>query len=84
VPVTAKAFAVMSRAGSVYVPDFVCMAAPLLAGLDPEGGDPVERVRTVTGELAADGGAPWRAAVERAETFLATWRDPLPFGRPLA
>ena len=34
VPVTAKAFAVASRAGAVYVPDFVSLAAPLLAGFD--------------------------------------------------
>ena len=31
VPITAKALAVMGRAGVTYVPDFVAIAAPLLA-----------------------------------------------------
>lgn len=84
VPVTARAFAVLERANVRFVPDAVSCAAPLLARVEPGGGDPVERVAGVAAELAARGGSPWRAAVERAETFLATWQPKLPFGRPLA
>ncbi|MGH9119515.1 MAG: hypothetical protein ACRD0A_17055, partial [Acidimicrobiales bacterium] len=84
VPVTAKAFAVLSRAGSVYVPDFVSLAAPVLAGFDPDGGDPVDRVRALTAELAGEGTGLWMAAIARAEEFLASWQPALPFGRPLA
>jgi len=83
-PVTAKAFAAFRRAGVSYVPDFVALAAPLLAACDADGGDPVERVATVASELAAHGPDAWIEAVARAETFLATWQDTLPFGRPLA
>jgi glutamate dehydrogenase/leucine dehydrogenase len=84
VPVTAKAFAALSRAGVVFVPDAVSLAAPLLATVDPSGGDPVERVRAVAAELAPSGVDAWRRMVERAEAFLATWQPSLPFGRPLA
>ncbi len=84
VPVTAKAYATLNRAGARYVPDAVSCAAPLLAVADPEGGDPVERVARAAGEVALEGGEPWRVAVDRAERFLATWQDEHPFGRPLA
>lgn len=84
VPVTAKAYAALTRRGSTFVPDALSCAAPLLAVADPAGGDPVERVAAMAAELAAAGGEPWREAVARAETFLGTWRDQLPFGRPLA
>jgi glutamate dehydrogenase/leucine dehydrogenase len=84
VPVTAKAFAALSRSGTVYVPDFLSLAAPLLAGFDPGGGDPVERVRSLAAELAGEGTAMWMAAAVRAEDFLRTWQSTLPFGRPLA
>lgn len=84
VPVTAKAYAVLSRAGTVFLPDAVACAAPLLAVADPDGGDPVERVATAAGELSGSGVDAWRAMVERAEAFLATWQPTLPYGRPLA
>ena len=84
VPVTAKAYAVLCRAGRVFVPDALTCAAPLLAVADGDGGDPVERVATASGELAGLGVDAWRAMVDRAETFLGTWQPRLPFGRPLA
>ncbi len=84
VPVTARAFAVLSRAGSVVVPDFLSTAGPLLAALDPAAGDPMERVQASVAELAGEGTGLWMAAVTRAEAFLGTWQDELPFGRPLA
>ena len=84
VPVTAKAYATLNRAGATFVPDAVSCAAPLLAVADPDGGDPIERVAAVAAELAGEDGEPWRNAVARAETFLATWQERLPYGRPLA
>ena len=84
-PVTAKAYAAFRRAEIVYVPDFVALAAPLLAAFDPTSTeDPVERVRQKMEDLTGDGPNAWLNAVDRAETFLSTWQDALPFGRPLA
>lgn len=84
VPVTARAHAVLTQAGVVHVPDFLSTAAPLLHAHDPDGGDPVERVRDAVAAHADSDTGLWMAAVEQAETFLRTWQDELPFGRPLA
>ena len=84
-PVTAKAYAVLRSAGITYVPDFVALAAPLLAACDAQNDtDPVERVRATVAELAPSGPDAWLVAVGMAEAFLSTWQDALPFGRPLA
>ncbi|MGH9186207.1 MAG: hypothetical protein ACRD0U_10405 [Acidimicrobiales bacterium] len=84
VPVTAKALAMLAKAGTVVVPDFLTTLAPLLAVQDGAGGDPVERVRTSVAGVAAAGVESWLAACSRAEDFLRGWRAELPFGRPLA
>lgn len=84
VPVTARALAVLGRAGTVVVPDFLATAGPMLAALDEAGGDPMERVHATVAELAGEGTNLWMAAAVRAEEFLRTWQDALPFGRPLA
>ncbi|MEZ5260378.1 MAG: hypothetical protein R2755_01055 [Acidimicrobiales bacterium] len=85
VPVTAKALAVMGRAGVTYVPDFLSIAGPVLAGVGQV--DPLEcppRIASVVAECAAHPRGLFLGACERAETFLKTWQDQLPFGRPLA
>jgi glutamate dehydrogenase/leucine dehydrogenase len=84
VPVTARALAVLRRAGTVVVPDFVSTAAPLLSAMDPSGGDATGRVRDSVAELVGEGTELWMAAALRAEAFLRTWQPALPFGRPLA
>lgn len=84
VPVTAKAFAVLERAGVIFVPDAVSLAAPLLALVDPDGGDPVQRVAKRAEALTEAGPAAWRKMVTEAEEFLRTWQATLPYGRPLA
>lgn len=84
VPVTARALAVLGRAGRVVIPDFLSIAAPLLAAHDTDGGEPVERVRAAVQDLADRGTGLWLAAAERAEEHLANWTDERPFGRPLA
>ena len=84
VPVTARALAVLGRAGTVVVPDFLATAAPLLGALAPDDGDPVLRVHDAVAALAGEGTGMWLAAVTAAEGHLATWQAALPFGRPLA
>lgn len=84
VPVTARALAVLSKAERVVIPDFLATAAPLLAGYDAAGGDPVQRVHTAVTDLAEAGTGLWLAAAKRAEQNLATWTAEKPFGRPLA
>jgi hypothetical protein len=84
VPVTARAHAVLSHAGRVHVPDFLSTAAPLLHAHDREGGDPVNRIEASVAELAGEGTGLWMAAAVRAEEFMRSWLDELPFGRPLA
>jgi glutamate dehydrogenase/leucine dehydrogenase len=84
VPVTARALAVLGRAGVVVVPDFLATAAPALTAVDPDGEDAVLRVHDAVAALADEGTNLWMAAVLKAEDHLATWQDDLPFGRPLA
>lgn len=84
VPVTARALAVLGRADIVVVPDFLATAAPLLAAMDPDGGDATERVTRAVAALTSEGTNLWMAAALKAEAFLQTWQDNLPFGRPLA
>ena len=84
VPVTARALAVLGRDDRVVIPDFLATAAPLLAGFDADGGDPVQRVHTAVTDLADQGTGLWLAAARRAEEHLATWTAEKPFGRPLA
>ena len=90
-PVSAKALAILSRAGVAVLPDFI-VTAGALAAWPTEGAaapsDPfaaaAELVTGALGEvLGAEQGAVI-AACERAEAFLATWRAELPFGRPIA
>ena len=84
VAVTARALAVLGRAGAVVVPDFLATAAPLLAAVDRDGGDPMTRVHEAVAGLAGEGTNLWMAAALRAEEHLRTWQEALPFGRPLA
>ena len=84
VPVTARALAVLGRAEVIVVPDFLATAAPLLAAMDPAGGDATERVSAAVADVAIEGTNLWMAAALRAEAFLQTWQSALPFGRPLA
>ena len=65
VPVTARALAVLGRAGVVVVPDFLSTAAPLLAAVDPDGGDAMTRVHESVAALAGEGTNLWMAAVDQ-------------------
>lgn len=91
VPVTAKALAILRRRGIDVLPDFVTTAGPLFAAHAPAD-DGLEEIRdTVTRRISGvltevreheDGSL--LAACYRAESFLRSWCDALPFGRPLA
>jgi glutamate dehydrogenase/leucine dehydrogenase len=93
IPVTAKALAVLQRAGVVVLPDFVTTAGPLLGAalpaLDGEGppltvDDVAATIGAVITDVLSDESGPVLGACLRAEAFMRTWRDELPFGRPLA
>lgn len=93
IPVTTKAFAMLRRSGVSVLPDFVSAAGPVFAmwPADSEAATPTsvesDAVSTITdlvGELAGHDDGPLLAACYRAEAFLSTWQDKLPFGRPLA
>lgn len=85
VPVTARALAVLGRAGVVVVPDFLSTAAPVLTAVAAAGDDAAMlRVHDAVAALAGEGTNLWMAAVTKAEDHLRTWQDALPFGRPLA
>lgn len=90
-PVTAKALAMLTAAGTVVLPDFIVTAGPLVAWpaegaeapADPAGAAR-ELVTGALGEVLDHERGALLAACERAESFLLTWRSDLPFGRPIA
>jgi glutamate dehydrogenase (NAD(P)+) len=94
IPVTAKGLAVLRRQGVRVLPDFITTAGAMLGGLAPglDGASGTTRsvdevsaqVREVLGEVLDHEQGPVLGACHRAETFLRTWREQLPFGRPLA
>jgi hypothetical protein len=90
-PVTAKGLAVSRRRDIVVVADFLSMLGPLLSFRPPEGAtadslrtEADSTVRTIATEVAGHEEGPYLGACYRAEAFLSTWQETLPFGRPLA
>lgn len=89
-PVSSKALAVLRKAGTPVLPDFVTTAGPILSWWPDEGASP-ESVRSaatatvtaVLAETADDPEGPYLGACRRAEAFMRTWVTELPFGRPL-
>jgi len=89
VPVTAKALAVLRRAEVVVIPDFVSTSGSMFAGWPTETTtDPrlelTSSIEAVLDEVLVHDDGPLLGACYRAEAFMSTWRDELPFGRPLA
>ncbi len=90
-PLTAKALAVLRQAGVAAPADFVALAGSTIAlwgGPDRSetGIEAIitERITALSTEFAVHGDGPLLSACHRAEEFLGTWQDTLPFGRPLA
>lgn len=84
-PFTAKSYAILRRAGVEAVPDFAVLAGVLHAQWT--GAAPDEAAKVVSDLIAdcrgeADG--TYLAACYRAESFLRSWQQKLPFGRPFA
>ncbi len=89
IPVTTKAFAMLRRAGVVFVPDFISAAGTLLAGFEEGDDDAVatsiaRQVSSVLEGIAGSDDGVFIAACRQAEANLAEWTDVKLFGRPLA
>lgn len=90
-PFTARALAVMQRADIAVVADFISTSAPLLAAWPTGAATPeaviaaaTDTIGAVLDETKGHGDGAFLGACHRAEAYLSTWRDELPFGRPLA
>lgn len=87
-PVAPKALAELRRRGIVALPDTVALAGPAIVGRvdgpDAEAAlaEVDRRVADIMAAAAHEDG-PLLGSFELAEEFLRTWRDELPFGRPL-
>lgn len=95
IPYTTKAVIDLDRAGVTVLPDFVTTAGPIFgewptgeATPDAVRASATEAIGALTTQVLADAKSrevpPILSACERAEEFLLTWRDELPFGRPFA
>ncbi len=90
-PVSAKALAMLTRTGTVVLPDFIVTGGGLAAWPADGASLPddlpaaaAEMVTSALGEVLGAQQGPLLAACERAEAFLLGWRSELPFGRPIA
>ncbi|MGI9623545.1 MAG: hypothetical protein ACR2PK_11965 [Acidimicrobiales bacterium] len=90
-PYTARALAVMQRGNITAVPDFIPLAAPAFAWWPEPNATADDAIATATAavesaiaETRSHEDGFFLGACYRAETFLGSWLDELPFGRPLA
>ncbi|MCY4068630.1 MAG: hypothetical protein OXE79_05950 [Acidimicrobiaceae bacterium] len=88
---TAKALAVCRKRDIVAVPDFVSLAGSTIAAWsstdisdDEVRAAVAETVSSLMSEALDSADGAFLGACCAAEAFLSTWRDELPFGRPLA
>ena len=88
--VSSKALAVLRAAGTPVAADFVAAAGPALGWWadavlthDDLRSATTDTVNAVMSETVDHDDGPFMAACYRAESFLRTWQDDLPFGRPL-
>lgn len=91
IPYTTKGALVLEQQGTTVLPDIVTTAGAMFGGMPPGEDDQVsieraisELLSTLTGQIVGQKNMPILEACHRAEAFLATWRDELPFGRPFA
>lgn len=89
VPLTTKALVDLGKEGITVLPDFVTIAGGVVAGyLDGDEAavtaTVTDRISSLVRELHGHAEGPFLGACQQAETFLRSWRDRLPFGRPLA
>lgn len=91
IPYTTKGALTIERQGVTVLPDFITTAGGLLAGFLPDGDDQATveaavtaKVQSLTESILGKDASPILEACYLAETFLKTWREQLPFGRPFA
>ena len=66
-----RALSTCARRGIVVLPDFAILETP------------ADESTRIVGEVLGDDEGPVLGACERAEAFLGTWMEALPFGRPI-
>ncbi len=88
--VTTRGLAALGRLGATVIPDFVSLSGPLAAhwpagdtSLDALSAEVSTCVDAAMQHALGHDAGPVVGAAEHAETFLSTWRDQLPFGRPI-
>jgi hypothetical protein len=89
-PITSKALAILRKAGAPVVADFVTSIGPALSWWPQEGADH-DALRLATGntvsvildEVGGHEQGSYLGACHKAEAFMSTWMEKLPFGRPL-
>ena len=79
-PITTRAVAHCQRRGITALPDFVTTAGPLIGNVD----EARKVVAAIVAGITDHDDSPIIGACVRAEGFLSTWQDDLPFGRPMA
>jgi glutamate dehydrogenase/leucine dehydrogenase len=90
VPLTTKALLTLQRRDITSVPDFLALAGPHLAafsGLEEQRAAAEAATAAITEavkEAAGHADGLFLGACARAEAFLLSWQDKVPFGRPLA
>lgn len=77
---TPRALAVATRNGATVLPDFVTTAGELASR---SGSDPGSALAEVTERALAHEEGAVLGACRAAEEFILSWRDDLPFGRPI-
>lgn len=87
--ISSKALAILRQNGTPAVADFVTCVGPAIAWWS-EGSDhdalratTAETVQSLMNATADHADGAFMAACYKAEEFLRTWQDELPFGRPL-
>lgn len=85
---TTKALVTLQRKGSKVLPDFVCLGGAIYAEGTTSPAEAIAATRANTAALVEEASRHpegiFLGACSIAEKFLLTWRDELPFGRPLA
>ncbi len=98
IPFTTRALVTLQAAGAVVLPDFVFLGSRHFASWPSDlaslAGDAatlerltaaaMERIASIVNEALPHPDGAFLAACYLAEDFLRTWREELPFGRPLA
>jgi glutamate dehydrogenase (NAD(P)+) len=88
--ITPRGLANLSKRQVTVLPDFLATSAVTHAAhgtatsLEQALGESAEHVGAIAEQASVDQDGPFLGACRLAESFLSTWRDELPFGRPLA